>query len=304
MATHSHSDSVELPTSTVCQARLRIFQPTRRPRQIDTVIVTSWGRARIVGRLGQQHADVFEAICYTAREAIRTADGRVKLLVDPSLVRRVARQPSGTTFLNIRDDLVLALIEIVEPAHLSCVGHLIDHIESAQRADGSYITAENPLGGRRRPKGRMGGHAAERHLWCVDVGKAALKLFSADLLLHHNPAPIAALRHGISQAVARHYLSHRAGTCAAWRLDTWIRAVAGDIAAQDLWERRQELMADAGHLAAMGVTLGVDQKPVGIDQKPGGIDQKPGGIDPKPGGIDQKPGMAGSLQDIQGLSGP
>ncbi len=297
MATRSHADSVELPTSTVYQARLRIFQPTRRPRQIDTVIVTSWGRVRIVGRLGQQHADVFESICYTALEAIRTTDGRLKLLVDPSRVKRVAQQSSGATFLGIRDDLVAALIEIAEPAHLSCVGHLIDHIECAQRADGSYITAKNPLGGRRRGWGRMGRHAAERHLWCVEVGKAALKLFTADLLLHHNPAPIAALRHGISQAVARHYLSHRAGSCESWGIDTLIRAVAGDIAGQDLWDRRRELTADAGRLSAMGVTLR-------LDQKPGGLDQKPGGLDQKPGGLDQKPGIAGSLQDSQGLSGP
>ena len=284
MATRSRADSGKFATSTVHQARLRIFQPTRRPRHIDTVIVTSWGRVRIVGRLGEIHADVFESMCFTALEAIRTTDGRLKLLVDPSRVKREARQSSGTTFLGIRDDLVAALIEIAEPTHLSCVGHLIDHIGNAQRADGSYITAKNPLGGRRRGWGRMGKHAAERHLWCVEVGKAALKLFREDLLMHHSPAPIASLRHGISQAVARHYLSHRGGSCESWGIDTWIHAVAGDISEKDLWARRAELSADVEILAAMGVTLR--------------IEQKLGGVEQKLGGVEQKLGIKGSLQDL------
>ncbi|MGC9127819.1 MAG: hypothetical protein ACP5GA_03695, partial [Acidithiobacillus sp.] len=44
-----------VPTSTVHQARLRIFQPTRRPVALEQVIETSWGRIRVKGRLGQQH---------------------------------------------------------------------------------------------------------------------------------------------------------------------------------------------------------------------------------------------------------
>ena len=136
----------------------------------------------------------------------------------------------------------------------------------------------------------MGKHAAERHLWCVEVGRAALKLFSTDLLLYHDPAPIASLPHGISQAVARHYLSHRGGSCESWGVDTWIRAVAGSINRRDLWTRRQELLADAEQLAAMGVILR--------------IDQKLGGIEQKLGGVEQKLGIEGPLQDPQGLAGP
>ena len=261
----------KLPTSTVHQARLRIFQPTRRPALIEETLDTAFGRVRVKGRLGQQHADVLEAILLVGTNAAALDGGRIKLLVDPARVRRVANQNSGETLNRVRDDLMQALVEIRDPPMLGVepgVGHLIDDIEFAVRADGTRVTAvarRGPLRG-----------AYERSLWRVDLGKTLCKLIAADLWLHRSPAEISRLRHGISQAVARHVLSHREGWCDDWGADALIRAVAGDLPSQSLRDRRRELAADADALARLGVRLkpGVEQKHECVEQKHECVEQK------------------------------
>lgn len=248
------------PTTTTHQARLRIFQPTRRPVTLEQTFETAWGEVRVRGRLGQQHADLLEAIMSEGRLPAATSDGRIKLLVDPHAVSVITRL-EGQTLRRVRDDLLQALVEIKAPAHISCIGHLVDHIDHAQRSDGSHVTKPNPLGG-------------ERRLWRVDLGKALCRLIEADLWIKRDPRQIAELRHGISQAVARHALSHKRGTCDHWPIDTMIRAVAGTLSQQAMRDRRRELREDAAALAAMG--LSVEQKPDRVEQKPGGVEQKPG----------------------------
>ena len=230
---------------------------------LDDVFETAWGRIRVKGRLGQQHADVLEAILRSGQKPKELGDGRIKLLVDPAEVRRMARQPSTSTFHQVRDELMQALIEIIEPVRLAGVGHLIDHIDFARRPDGQFIVAANPLGG-------------ERHLWRVDLGKALCKLIDVDLWVHRDPAPIAALRHGISQAVARHVLSHKRGSCSAWTIDTLIHAVSGELSSQQLWDRRTELRADRAALAALGVTWSESPRPWSKSPPPWSKSSTPG----------------------------
>ena len=40
------------PTATALEHRLRLFQATRRPKYIDQLIVTPWGKIMVQGRLG------------------------------------------------------------------------------------------------------------------------------------------------------------------------------------------------------------------------------------------------------------
>lgn len=223
-----------VPTATVSQARLRIFQPTRRPVMLDQMIATAWGRIRVKGRLGQQHDDVLESIMFCGRRPRDIGDGRIKLLVDPADVRRRARQ-DGTTLRRVLDDLMQAIVEIIEPTPMAETGHLIDRIKPAN------VSACNPLGG-------------ERSLWRVELGPVLCKMLAADLWQYRDPQPIAQLRHGISQAVARHVLSHREGTCDHWSIDTLIKAVAGDLSGRAMLDRKRELAADVDALQAIGVT--------------------------------------------------
>ncbi|MEL5849563.1 MAG: ABC transporter ATPase [Candidatus Igneacidithiobacillus chanchocoensis] len=260
-----------VPTSTVHQARLQIFQPTRRPVEMNQVFQTAWGEVRIKGRLGQQHADLLEAIMHFGTRPKDLGDGRIKLLVDPHQIS-IATRLEGATLRRGMDDLMQAIVEIKEPAHLAGIGHLIDHVDFAKRASGAYVTAPNPLGG-------------ERRLWKVEMGKALCRLIESDLWQRRDPRVLSSLRHGISQAVVRHVLSHRPGTCEKWPLNTLIRAVAGDLGDQAMRDRRRELRDDAQALAVLGVR---------VEQKPGSVEQKPGSVEHKPGAWSINPDGSGS----------
>ena len=89
-----------VPTSTWVQARVALFQASQRPtRRVGEwqVRVTKKGerRVRVTGRLGQRHADVLEAICFTALRRRDVVDGGIELLVDPHQVRRVVAGGRG-----------------------------------------------------------------------------------------------------------------------------------------------------------------------------------------------------------------
>jgi hypothetical protein len=235
-----------LPASTAAQARLRIFQATRRPRRIEKIIVTSWGKIRVNGKLGQQHADVLEAIFSVGERPSSLPDGRIKILVDPARVRYVSNQMSGTTFKNVLDDLMQTLIEIIEPQELACIGHLIDHIDSAVMADGTQVTKRNPFGG-------------ERRMWKVEIGKAACKLVKADLWIFRNSERLSRLNHGISQAIARHVLTHSTEPRGGWTINGLIEAVCGADNLVGIRNRRRELMEDTEALCDLGIAIKDDR---------------------------------------------
>lgn len=59
--TNASAKSSRLPTSTVAQHRVRLFQPTRRPKaQGSQMVKTNFGMVTVTGRLGQGHADLLE----------------------------------------------------------------------------------------------------------------------------------------------------------------------------------------------------------------------------------------------------
>lgn len=231
-----------LPVATAHQSRLRLFQATRRPKNIEEIIETAWGKIRIKGRLGQQHADIVEAILSAHEKHAKLEDGRIKILIDPYQIMKVSRQTSWSTFKKNLDDLMQALIEIKEPANLRCIGHLIDHIDIAVRKDGTAITKNNPLGG-------------VREMWKVEIGKAGSMLIENDLRLFYKTELIAGLRHGISQAIARHVLTHKTQPPGGWHLDTLINAVSGEQIETSLRHRRRELREDADDLAALCIII-------------------------------------------------
>lgn len=237
-----------LPTATVHESRLRLFQATRRPKMIETFQETSWGRVRIRGKLGQQHADLLESIRHCAEAQMIDQIGRIKLLVDPARVRKITGQ-EGATLQRDLDDLLSVVIEILEPEHLRCVGHLIDHVGKAQRGDGTYVTRSNPLGGR----------GGQRYLWRVTIGEAAMHMLAADLRIDYDPEAMAKIDHGVTAAVVRLARTHRDEPAGGWTLDGLIMAVAGNLSDQALRDRRRELRADAQVLESMGLRLDGDR---------------------------------------------
>src|SRR5690554_1240070 len=134
------SDQLEMwsqvPTTTVHQSRLQVFQPTRRPRFTERRIETPWGHAIITGKLGQAHADLIEAMCRNAEDWYKDDEGRLHMLVDPHVVRKsMAGNVGGSRYpLNrmeaLLKDLMSAVIDLHAPKHqIRVMGHILDKIE-------------------------------------------------------------------------------------------------------------------------------------------------------------------------------
>lgn len=232
------------PTSTVLQARLALFQPSQRPRNLrGEWMQTQYGQCRVTGRLGQRHADVLESIMFVAERRRDIEDGGIELLVDPAAIRRSLSdyQYSYQGIQDLLADLRAATIEIITPEMEATgdriIGGLIDH------AIPSQMTRPDPLGG-------------ERQLWRVRLGVALVMLLDKDLSLYYQPMPIARLQHGISQAIARHILSHKHQPYGGWHLDTLIRAVCGeDAKAKTMANARARVKKDSEQLKEIGIEI-------------------------------------------------
>lgn len=238
------------PTSTVLQARVLLFQASQRPRQRrGEWMQTSYGRCRVTGRLGQRHADILESMLFSAERRRETDDGGVELLVDPAALRRTLSDHQYS-YDGIQDhiaDLRAASIEIVTPEMEGTanriIGGLIDY--SAP----SPMTRSDPLTG------------GERNLWRVRLGLALIMMLNNDLSLFYQPAPIARLRHGVSQAVARHILTHKNDPVGGWHVDTLLRAVCGsDANSRTMRNGRYRLKQDAERLAELGIQITDDKR--------------------------------------------
>jgi hypothetical protein len=226
-----------LPSTTVSQSRVCLFQPTQRPvYRRGEWIETSWGRCRVTGRLGQRHADVFEAIFFYCEKSRLLADGRIELLVDPSIIRNSLsdRRYSGGGLHTLLTELSAAAVEIDTGGDWPAVGHLVDtHHRSATQKKIDPLTGE------------------DRHLIVVKIGDAAMTLLNHDVPKWRDPAPLARLGNGISQAVARFLLSHQ-NTGQHWKMDTVLSAVGVGFG-QSRWDRQRELLNSRDSLASVGI---------------------------------------------------
>ena len=236
------------PTTTVHQGRLRIFEPTRRPKLCQRDITTPWGTVFVNGKLGQGHADVLEAMFHEREDWRQTDKGAIELLIDPYKIRKTAiggKVGSGTQLDAILSDLMQAILDIDIPKPglgLRVRGHIIDEIVE------SKITKTSHGFGKGRKQGE------ERHLSKVTLGRAFVGLVGGDLHLHYDPKPIAALQYGVSQAIARHIATHRTDPPGGWHLDKLIEAVGAGEAGK-LGNRRRELRKDGEGLGFLGILI-------------------------------------------------
>ncbi len=230
-----------VPTSTALEARLRIFQPSQKPVLKEIHLNTSWGTAVVKGRLGQRHADVLEAVRACALEMKPTDDGGLLVLVDPFEIRKKVGTGyySGEQLNILLTELTEALVT-VDTKEFRGVGHFID----------STIESKKPAHDKR---GR------ERYLMIVRFGKIGLLLLENDLPLYYNPTPISHLKSGMSQAIARHVLTHKHEPRGGWHLDTLIEAVAGKISGTKLRDARRYVRNDAQDLERCGIFIHEDR---------------------------------------------
>lgn len=142
------SRSKKIPTTTVHQARLQVFQPTRLPKDMIREIETSWGVAKIDGKLGQVHADIVEAIFYYADTTRKMEDGRVKITVDPYKIKTSVgggKEYSYATINKRIDEIMKALIKLeIFATEQKVTAHIIDLVVKSKE------TRHNPFDGKNR----------------------------------------------------------------------------------------------------------------------------------------------------------
>lgn len=296
----------ELPSTTVSQSRLKIFQATRRPMFIkDQKIVTSWGTLHVSGKLGQGHADVLEALIYCAEQNSAMEDGRFKILVDPYQVKKYANLSSTKELKIIIKDLMMAVISGEFTSHKNschCIftGHLIDHMQEAIKKNGNKVTKKNPL------------NQEQRSIWRVELGKALSDIIKNDIWHTSNPIFIAQLTSGVSQALARFIRSHRIAPRGGWILDNAIREITSEnISSQQLRDRRREIRKDMNGLIGAGVQIvgnrvhkvkndaGLLKKIESVEQTPEGVEQTPDSVEQTPD-VWSKPPVLTGLSDLSG----
>jgi hypothetical protein len=167
--------------------------------------------------------------------------GVIKLLVDPALVRKTISD-AGYSFaqiwLLIRE--IRACTVEIDCQHIRIMGGLIESAEYTKTE-----TRHDPLTG------------GERRLWTIRLGNVWSILMNEGLSRAYDPAPIARLKHGISQAVCRFLLSHSTARrpTGSWKLQTVIHAVAGEIPDQGMRNARRRLAEDSARLAEMHIHL-------------------------------------------------
>ncbi len=231
-----------VPTTTAHQARLQLYQPTRRPQWMERVITTPWGTATVRGKIGQVHADIIEAICRHAEDhRIIEATGHMQILVDPYKVRVTVG--GGTAYS--KDTLWRMLTELREvsitlevPSQgLKVLGGILDRVEESPATRVNHLTKKT------------------RQLWRVTLDPAFAAMLREDLQLYYDPSPLAKIETGVAQAIARHILTHRDQPTGGWLIDNLIKAVGADGDSVAMRHRRREIKACTESLKGVGLIV-------------------------------------------------
>ena len=263
MTTSFPSEKQIVPTANVLESRLRIFQPTQRPKFVkNQKIETPWGTTTITGRLGQRHADLIEFIRFCAEKSMDRA-GKLWLLVDPHKLRGKMGKRKHYSHEQIKSlikDLTEASVQ-TDTDESWTSGHLIDNfIES---------TVERVNPGALLPIKKMEkdgkddviviidppGAGAKRKLWAIEVGIPGRKFLLEGIKLYYDPGPIARLKSGMSQALARHVLGHKTAPNGGWKLDSLITLVAGTLTGMKLRDARRAIKDDSSALLEIGIEV-------------------------------------------------
>jgi hypothetical protein len=234
-----------LPTSTVSQARLQVFEPTRFPthgvRQVST---DAWGSATIRGKLGQGHADFVEAVLHHANYWEELDSGQLFVEVDPYRVRVSmggGKEFSHRGMWNLARDLCAATLELdIKRNGLRVMGSIINHVEGPAKATDTLASARGARGAR------------ESWQLKVTFSAAYVRLLAGDFRRDYDPEPIARLKHGVTQAIVRHCKTHEAPILGWWHIDTLIGWVGAKTSGQALRDRRRFIKEDASLLPEVG----------------------------------------------------
>lgn len=220
-----------IPTATVSENRIAIFQSTDRPTERTVVMQIKDGTVKVVGKLGQTHKDLLELIKYMKIDFGYTRDGRLAFLVDPYQLRKALAVKNGEysyeTFWKLIKDLIRTVIEIETPTFKAAGSFLAHAVESK-------IEVKHLKTGK------------SRKLLRIEFSKLGTALMENDIKLFYNPMPITKLSHGISKAIARYVKSHKTQPNGGWKIDTILFILLGeDVSPSKIRKARMRIKQDA-----------------------------------------------------------
>lgn len=253
-----HKAVPKLPTSFATMARYMIAQPTTTPTHSTREFRGENWVCLITGRVGQRHIDLIEACMKTHRGArFNGIDKTIDLLIDPHKLRVALGYFSKTTgkVEKLASEQLRVLFRdlqgvVVEIENELTRKHGLPELEPLIRGlKNSGTRVKNKLPG-----------STDRPLMILSLGSFLSMFIQHDIKLHYDPAPIIEMRHGITKAVARHALTHSIVPNGGWRLETLIRAVAGeDVDSKTMCKYRATVKSSVRSLAAAGVLLDGDR---------------------------------------------
>ena len=129
-----------LPTTTYHQARLQIFQATNRPKQTTRFINLSYGRAVVIGCLGQNHASLLECIFFYAENVSKISEGRIMITINPYTIRtRLGSKGKLYSYQSLNRHINELMSSIIEIQTYSCIdvhiikSHIIEKVEAGKK---------------------------------------------------------------------------------------------------------------------------------------------------------------------------
>ena len=236
-----------MPTTTARASRLQLFQPTRTPTYCTRKIETPYGTGEVIGRLGQMHAQLLEAICFHAERVAHLDSKGVAILIDPHEIRKAlsdAERYSWSGINALAADLRAAVLRVaVQGSGLAAIDGILDRLSPSPT-----MTRTNRLTG------------DMRRLFVAHLSPTYAAWLKADPVpMHYDPTPLTAIRFGASTALARWVLTHRETPNGGWLLDTVLNAAGAVTTGASGRKRRHEIRADSDALAGVGIRIEGDR---------------------------------------------
>jgi hypothetical protein len=254
----------KMPTTYARSSRWEIFQSIRHPgkdawREIE-MDLPGFGPVRVRSAVGQMHALLMEAIQFYAQKVHILPNKVTCVLVDMHDLRMTLAGGGGSRHRYGQRGVKELARELRQVTVSGVETLMVDGI--LDRLVPTEAMVRHPVTGAPRP------------LWRAEFTPSWGAWSRADPIpLHYDPRPLAAIRAGLSAAIARRVLTHRDTPSGGWKLDGLIRAVG----AQPTRRNRQMVRQDAEPLAACGVIVIGDRvfQEGGVPSLPAGVTSLP-----------------------------
>jgi len=232
--------------ATESQNRLPLFEPTLRPTYRKRVFENKHGKLLIEGRLGQPHKNLLETILWKKEIYDFFQDGKtkyLKVLYDKEKIRKYLSQ--GTkynygTYKILLKDMILTYIEL-KTDKLEIQGTLVMEVGKSDVM--KPVKSKSPIISEQVP------------LTTIKFGAVGTALFESELRFTYDPSPIAFLRNGVSQALARYLRTHKNCPPTGYHLKTLVANLISPLENKRWWKIREYLKEDADQLESIGIVI-------------------------------------------------